>query len=285
MNKFIYTLLLAPLFAHATPRIATSDWSVAETLTALGAPPVSAGDKVSYQKWVAHPPLPTQTMDMGVRMQPNIEYLHRIRPDFFIQSAFYMGNADALRAIAPVHQIDLANEQGITWANTVSATRQIAQLAQKADVAEQLITATETKFAKQKHQLQPYAHQPIAVVQFINARQVRIYGNTSLFHVVLGKLGLRNAWTGASNQWGFTNIGLGELAKLPDHTILIAVKPHPADVGRTLTHSTLWQRLPFSQSHRHRVLPSVWTYGGLSAMGRFGDLLTNALVHQQQETW
>ena len=42
-------LLLAlwlPLAAQAAPRIATSDWSVAETLTAMQLPPISVGDKM-----------------------------------------------------------------------------------------------------------------------------------------------------------------------------------------------------------------------------------------------
>lgn len=286
MKKIILLILFCVIpCAYAAPRIATSDWTVSETLTAIGAPPLVAGDKVSYQKWVGYPRLPAQTADFGVRMQPNIEYLARLRPDFFVQTAFYMGSADSLRKIAPVHQIDMADERGTTWDKTVSATRELAKLAQREAAAEILITATEQRFMQQKQQLSKIAHRPVAVVQFINARQVRIYGDTSLFHVVLGKLGLRNAWTGASNQWGFANIGLGELARLPENTLLIVVKPHPVDVGRTLQHSALWRRLPMSRADNHRVLTAVWAYGGLAAMGRFGDLLVDAAVHGKQDNW
>lgn len=280
---FPLILLFGLAQTHAAPRIATSDWTVSETLTAIGAPPLAAGDKVSYQKWVGYPKLPENVADFGVRMQPNVEYLARLRPDLFIQTAFYMGSADALRQIAPVHQIDMADERGITWDKTVSATRELAKLAQRSTAAEQFIAQTENQFAQQKRALHAHAKQPVAVVQFINARQVRIYGSTSLFHVVLGKLGLQNAWTGASNQWGFTNIALADLARLPENTLLIVVKPHPTDVGHTLRHSALWQRLPMSRNHR--VLPAVWAYGGLSAMARFGDLTTNAILHGKQESW
>lgn len=77
------------------------------------------------------------------------------------------------------------------------------------------------------------------MVQFADTRHVRIYGNTNLFHVVLGKLGLQNAWTGESNAWGFANIALGDLAKLAENTLLIIVKPNPVGLENALQHSVL----------------------------------------------
>lgn len=285
MKKILALFACLPFFVHAAPRIATADWTIAETLTALGVPPVAAGDKIAYGKWVAVPPLPSQTADFGVRMQPNLEYLRRIQPDFFIQSSFYAGSLKPLSQIAPVHEINMGNEQGITWAHTLKSTREIAQLAQVPQAAEQLIQRAETQFIQQKQQLKPFAYRPVAVVQFVNARQLRIYGNTSLFHVVLDKVGMRNAWQGESNAWGFANITLSDLAKLPPNTLLLVIKPHPADLGRTLPKSALWQRLPQSQPENHRVLPAAWAYGGVRAMQQFGDLLTAAVIQHKTEAW
>lgn len=285
MKQIIALFLLLPLFGHAAPRIATADWTIAETLTALGVPPLAVGDKTAYGKWVAHPPLDEHSHDSGVRMQPNLEYLSRLKPDFFIQSAFYAGSQKQLQKIAPVHEINMGDENGITWAHTVKSTRAIAQWAQIPQRAEQLITQTEQQFQKQKKQLQAHNARPIAVVQFINARQLRIYGRTSLFHVVLNQLGLQNAWQGESNAWGFTNLTLADLSKLPPNTLLIVVKPHPANIGRNLQNSAVWQRLPQSNAKHHRVLPAAWAYGGLVAMQRFGDLMTQALLQQKSEAW
>ena len=67
MSNFIKKTLvfIITLFCthHAIARepqakFATVDWSVAETLLALGAPPLAVGDVQSYQTWVMEPKLP-----------------------------------------------------------------------------------------------------------------------------------------------------------------------------------------------------------------------------------
>ena len=107
------------------------------------------------------------------------------------------------------------------------------------------------------------------MVQFADGRHLRIYGKTSLFQAVFDKLELNNAWTGKSNEWGFENITLLDLAKLPPDTLLIIVKPHPQNTHATLEKSALWQRLPFSRPANRRIFEPSWSYGALPSMQRF----------------
>lgn len=107
------------------------------------------------------------------------------------------------------------------------------------------------------------------MVQFVDGRHLRIYGKTSLFQAVFDKLGLNNAWTGKSNEWGFENITLLDLAKLPPDTLLIIVKPHPQNTRATLEKSALWQRLPFCRPANRRIFEPSWSYGALPSMQRF----------------
>lgn len=86
---FFTAALLFSLPAPAEPRVATSDWTVAETLTAMGHPPVSVADRRVYDTWVNHPPLPAAVKEAGLRFQPNLERLYQIKPDFFVQSSWY----------------------------------------------------------------------------------------------------------------------------------------------------------------------------------------------------
>ena len=79
-------LCLCAATAAAAPRVATSDWTVAETLTAMGHPPVGVADRRVYDTWVNYPPLPKSTLEAGLRFQPNLERLYQIKPDFFVQS-------------------------------------------------------------------------------------------------------------------------------------------------------------------------------------------------------
>ncbi|MGL6163679.1 MAG: iron-siderophore ABC transporter substrate-binding protein, partial [Aeromonas veronii] len=51
----------------ALPRIATVDWTIAETLLALGVTPLAVGDAGPYQAWVGEPRLPAGVVDIGLR--------------------------------------------------------------------------------------------------------------------------------------------------------------------------------------------------------------------------
>ena len=282
------TLLLAALLiptAQAAPRIATSDWTTAETLTALGHPPVGLGDRSAYQTWVAYPPLPDSVKDAGLRFQPNLERLHQIKPDFFIQSQWLAAAKPQFEKIAPVYELNFNTDQGIEYTHTLKATRELGKLVGKPAAAEKLIRETEALFAHSKTALAPYAQRPLAVVQFSDGRHLRIYGNTSGFQAVIDKLGFQNAWRGRSNAWGFENITLVDLAKLPPNTLLIIIKPHPQNTRQILEKSALWQRLPYSRPANRRVLDASWSYGALPSMQRFTRQLAEKLPSEQEAAW
>lgn len=130
--------------------------------------------------------------------------------------------------------MDFGTAKGIEYAHTVEATRRLGKIIGDPAAAEKLIAGTENLFARAKPALSAYRGRPFAVVQFVDGRHLRIYGKTSLFQAVFDKLGLNNAWTGKSNEWGFENITLLDLAKLPPDTLLIIVKPHPQNTRATL---------------------------------------------------
>ncbi len=276
-------LLFAVPGTHAAPRVATSDWTVAETLTAMKRPPVSVADRRVYDIWVNHPPLPSSVREAGLRFQPNIERLHQIKPDFFVQSPWYASAKPQFEKIAPVYEIDFAAPEGINYAHTLAATRKLAALTDSTAAAEKLIADTEHTFAQARRQLAAFKHRPLAVVQFTDGRHLRIYGKTSMFQAVMDKVGMKNAWTGESGQWGFANIGIAELAKLPSETVLLIVKPHPQNTRRTLEKSALWQRLPFAEPRHRRILPPVWSYGALPSMRLFAEQLMTQLPSEKEE--
>ncbi len=271
--------------AHAAPRIATADWSAAETLTAMKLPPLAVGDKRAYGNWVNYPALPAQTLDSGLRFQPNLERLRQLKPDMFVQSSWFAHLKPQFAAIAPVHEIDFATAEGTQYAHTVAATRALGKLVNASPAAEQLIADTERQLTQRRQTLAPYRSRPLAIVQFVDTRHLRIYGRTSMYQAVLDKLGLRNAWQGESNGWGFANITLAKLAELPPNTLLVIVKPHPANVRPGLEKSALWQRLPFAQAANRRVLPPSWSYGALPSMQHFAQQLARALPSERETAW
>ncbi|ROV55479.1 iron-siderophore ABC transporter substrate-binding protein [Neisseria chenwenguii] len=281
----IKLLLLSALtaVAQAAPRVATSDWTIAETLTAMGHPPVSVADRRVYDVWVNHPPLPQSVKEAGLRFQPNLERLHQIKPDFFVQSPWFAAAKPQFEKIAPVYELDFSTPAGITYAHTLQTTRKLGKLVGDAPAAEKLIRDTETLFAQTAPKLAKYRKRPLAVVQFSDGRHLRIYGKTSVFQVVMDKLGLKNAWTGASNNWGFENITLVDLVKLPPDTLLVIVKPHPQNIRKTLENSALWQRLPFVQPANRRVFAPTWSLGALPSMQLFAKQLAAQMPSENKE--
>lgn len=278
-------LCLCAATAAAAPRVATSDWTVAETLTAMAHPPAGVADRRVYDTWVDYPPLPKSTLEAGLRFQPNLERLYQIKPDFFVQSPWYASAKPQFEKIAPVYEVAFGTDKGIDYAHTVATTRKLGKIIGDAPAAEKLVADTEALFAKHRAALAAYRSRPLAVVQFADGRHLRIYGKTSLFQAVFDKLGLQNAWTGASNEWGFANITLPDLAKLPPDTLLIVVKPHPPNTRRILENSTLWRRLPFSRAANRRIFAPSWSYGGLPAMQQFANQLGEKLPSEKEIPW
>ncbi|QXC31372.1 ABC transporter substrate-binding protein [Aeromonas sp. FDAARGOS 1409] len=259
----------------SVPRIATVDWTVAETLLALGVAPLAMGDVESYRAWVGEPTLPAEVVDIGLRMQPNRELLAELKPDLILISPLMESLETTLSRIAPVQSIALYEPDADLWQRLHEATLTIAALVNKTAEAERQIAALDRELARMKGQL-PTDLPPLLVVQFIDERHVRVFGRHSLFKAVMQRLGLRNAWQGETNAWGFSVVSLEQFLALPE-TRLVVVDPVPVGVSERLQEPGLWQHLPLVKQGKVLHLPAVWSFGGLLAARRFADLLSGAL--------
>ncbi|KMK50705.1 iron ABC transporter substrate-binding protein [[Actinobacillus] muris] len=281
--KLLQAVLCSLFFANplfATPKaVATLDWTVAETLLALGETPVAVGDKPSYQVWVAEPALPPEVVDLGVRLQPNPEQIFNVAQQYpqgliFINSGFYQQAHSTLAKVADVATVDFY-QQGEAWQNVLTATKQVATLIGKPHTFDTLHQRYLQKIETIRPLVAPFAERPIALVQFSDSRHLRIYAENSLFGAVLSQLGFQNAWQGSHNQWGFEWIDVTQLAKLPKNSRLVVVKPYPTNLGSALQHNTLWQHLALANDPV--ILPPIWTFGGLPAAERFAHAFSQAL--------
>lgn len=238
MKNFLYKQTIQPLQAvifallfatsASAKSFATLDWTVAETLIALGENPVAVGDVKSYQQWVSEPALPANTRDLGIRMQPNPEQVFALYSDYadlhFINSSFYLAATPLLEKFARVSNVDFY-AKGDAWANILTATQKVAELIGKPDAFTQLMERYFQKIAEIRPLVQPYTSRPIALVQFIDSRHLRIYAINSPFGAVLTQLGFHNAWQGSQNDWGFETIEITQLSKLAEDSRLVVIKP------------------------------------------------------------
>lgn len=284
MRVFVLLLLQAVIllgsFANAAPRFATLDWTVAETLLALEQPPVAVGDAQSYQKWVAEPALPENVVDLGIRLQPNLEQVAQLAephsPLIFINSGFY---AQATPKLTPFSEkVEIVNfyGEGEAWQNVLTATQQIAAQIGKPEAFNALMQRYSQKIAEIRPLVAPYVARPVALVQFIDTRHLRIYAPNSLFGAVLTQLGFKNAWQGSHNMWGFETIEVTQLAKLPANSRLVVVKPYPANIRAALQYNVLWQKLALAQDPL--ILPTIWSFGAVPSAQRFAQLLAQGLM-------
>ncbi|RIY38761.1 iron-siderophore ABC transporter substrate-binding protein [Psittacicella gerlachiana] len=282
MFKIIFTLCLCFLatlnsFANNEEklRVATVDWTVAETLLALGVNPVGVGDVSSYNLWVKEPKINLEvTKDLGTRLQPNLELITRLDIALFINTPMYASLQTKLEKFAPVMTVDFTAENNI-WQRISDSTLEVAKLTNNLAQGQALIVKAnqELEGLKEKLQLEPKV--PIAVVQFADSKNFRLYAGNSIVGAVLERLGLENVHPEAGNLWGFVNLTIDSLASFPENTQLVVVKPYPIDVPNKLAMNSLWNYLPLSKNVI--VIPETWTFGGIPSALRFANLLVQGL--------
>ena len=276
-NGLFALICLISLFSQAiaSTAIVTLDWTIAETLIALDNPPVGLAEIPQYQRWAGAEQLPPGVVDVGLRAQPNRELMAQLAPDHILLSPLYMRLSEQLSTVAPVTALDTYQLGEPLWQRLERTTHTLAALSGSKDAAVAMINALETYLDQKKTQLE---EQPsLLVVQFIDARHLRVFGEHSLFQAVLERLGLSNVWQHPTNQWGFSTVALEELLSYPDAAIVV-VEPLPAGMSDRFSNNALWQHLPAVQAGRVIRLPAVWSFGGFPSAARFAELLSEALL-------
>ncbi|MFO7858177.1 MAG: iron-siderophore ABC transporter substrate-binding protein [Ectothiorhodospiraceae bacterium] len=262
------------------PRIATLDWTLAETLVALDVTPVAVAQVDAYHAWVGEPRLPDAVHDLGLRGQPNLERLATLEPDHILISPRFANLAPRLERIAPVTQMALYTGETAIWPAIRSLTRDVGAIANREAAADQLLTDTEARIRELGERLTPAERErPVAVIQFVDARHVRVFGAGSLFQGVIERLGLTNAWAGGTNAWGFQVVALERLADLDAR--LVVVRPFPEGVAAQLERPGLWQQLPSVRNGTTVTLPPIWSFGALPSARRFAEVLVAALTEDE----
>ncbi|WP_082140419.1 ABC transporter substrate-binding protein [Halomonas sp. PR-M31] len=273
-------LLASTLPARAAESsIVTLDWTVAETMLALGVVPQGVAQLDAYRDWVGSPEMPASVVDLGLRAQPNLELLADLDPSDILITPLFASLEPRLSRIAPVTTLGIYATSNDPWASMLAATRKLGRLTGRPEAAERLIASTETQLAQAKKRL-PENSPALLVVQFMDERHVRVFGERSLFQGVLSRLGLDNAWQEKTNTYGFSLVGLEDLAELKAH--LVVVEPLPTGVEEQLAESGLWQNLDAVRRHQVSTLPPVWSFGALPSAQRFTHLLVKALTPKER---
>ncbi|TDQ29558.1 iron complex transport system substrate-binding protein [Phyllobacterium brassicacearum] len=259
--------------ATSASRVVSLDYGLAQTMIELGVPPVGLVDTPAWADWTVEPPLPAKVVNLGSAHEVNMELLQLLRPDLIVSTPYLEWVRPQLEQIAPVKSFPIHALGSSPFPHIIDATRELGRMLGRTTEAEALIDRSEMELRAAQTATRHLGK--LAVITFIDERNIRIYGPGGIFQDVFDRLELQNAWTRSTNEWGFADIGMADLFDLGDAR-LFYMDPIPPDVLAKLPGSPLWQSMPFVQAGHVQRMASVLMFGTLPAATRFARLLAEA---------
>lgn len=279
-------LAAAPVLA-ATPvfslgryqRIVSLDYALASTLLSMGAKPLGVASLADWSRWVVEPAMPDDVVDIGSSWEVNFELLAALKPDLILTTPYLEALRGKLEGFAPVLSVPVYSGAGKpVLPAAYKATLTVGDFIGRGGAARAFLERADQTFDRCRRQLAG-VDERVMMINITDPRHARIFGAPGLYHGVLERLGIRNAWSGTGNYWGFQTIGIEELAAYDAPDIrLFAFEPVPRGVMPKLSSSPIWQALPATQSGRFGVLPGVLMFGMVREAMRFAEIITERLV-------
>lgn len=268
----------APIAGPAR-RVACLDLLLTETLLTLGVTPVAVGNIPLYDRLVAEPALPDGVPDLGPLQEPNLELLQYLRPDLILAPSWAeIGQRDVER-IAPVAWLPTFSTRKPAVDHARDLLLQVAAMTGREAEARACSDRADAALADARRALQPWTDRPVYVVRFNeDGRHAAVFGGNGMIGDVLGRVGLRNAWTGRTNVWGTVSIGIEQLAGNAEARLIHFDRGAETERAmRQLAASPFWAALPAMRQGRVIEMPVVYPNGGLASATRFADQLARIL--------
>lgn len=275
---FLFILLLLPLIvplanAEKPKRLVTFDYAIADTLASLQQPPTAMAGLAQYRKLNQEYLLP-DTLELGLRFQPNFEYLASLEPDaILISPPAHLNLENKLSDIADVIKIRLFGKELNIWQSLEQLTISLGELNDQQQ-AQIFIDSVEAELSLIASQIERPID-PLLILEIRDDRHVRVYGPGSLEDMTLTQLGLENAWKGRTNDWGFSTLTIPEAFQLEGKIILLRSNYSQDLPDSTLPVSGLWQH--WLDDTSVSVNRNYWPWGGLPSALRFAESLKEAL--------
>lgn len=266
--------------AKAPSSISVFDWTIAETLLSLEPDSASLGNIDAFHTWTGAEYQDANIIDIGTQTFPNMELLSSISPKRILLSPSQARLGQRLKDIAPITIIQsypyVSNRNDNLWKSLDAFTLEVGRAVNQREDAEQLVSTTRSHLDALKNDVTPQP--PLLIVQLVNEHYVRVYGDNSMFQGVLKQLGLSNAWTEKTNQWGYSLVSIRELFNVEEARLVVLESAFPVGIENRIDTSGMWRYLPSVQRGDFIVLPSsFWIAGAHPSAQRFADALAKAL--------
>ncbi len=260
-------------------RIVALNWAATEALLLLGITPVGVADRDGYSAWVQAPELPDGVANVGTRVAPSLEAIAELKPDLIVSSADLAPAAGLLERIAPTYVISVYKEGSAPFAKAREMLITLGQMLGRENQADTVLTDIDQTLEQQRARLARAGmdQQPVALVNFLDDRHVRVYAPNGLYQTTLNALGLSNAWPDKGNHWGFSVVGLEAIAPYHDSRIVV-ISPTLPGLSDHLAGSPFWTYLPPVKRNQVYQIEPVWPFGGVYPVKRLAILLADALL-------
>ncbi|WOS61459.1 ABC transporter substrate-binding protein [Sinorhizobium fredii] len=179
-----------------------------------------------------------------------------LRPDLIATAYGYGLDESAFTRFAPLFTVPFYGGTGQPYQQAEAETRKLGAVLGREREAEDVIARTNATISRVKATLASRQKQPIAVVSMFDDRHVRVYGKGGLFQDIFDRIGLENAWTAKTSDWGFSTVGIDALAAIGDAR-LVSLDPFPHTSAFELTRVRFGRTSPVSkQATSPRFQPS-----------------------------
>lgn len=185
----------------------------------------------------------------------------------------------SLSGLPPTYVISVYKEGHRPFQKAREMLTTLAEMLGREARAEAILADLEQTLATQRQRLEEadMTGRPVALVNFLDDRHVRIYAPNSLYQSTLNALGLENAWPMEGNFWGFSVVGLEAIAPYQDSRIVV-ISPILPGLADTLANSPFWTYLPPVTRNQVYQIDAVWPFGGVFPVKRLAIMLTDALL-------
>ena len=294
--RYVAALLLSllPVFAGAaswqheqgtltldkTPeRVIALNWAATEALLLLGVTPIGVADRDGYNVWVREPELPEGVANIGTRVAPSLEAIAELKPDLIVTSSEMAPAANLLERIAPTYVVSVYKQGSRPFEKASDMLTTLGEMLNREERAKAVLNDIDQTLQTQRRRLENagLTERPVALVNFLDNRHVRVYAPNGLFQSALDALGLENAWPHTGNYWGFSVVGLEAIAPYQDSRIVV-ISPTLPGLSDTLANSPFWTYLPPVQRDQVYQIDPVWPFGGVFPVKRLATLLAEGLL-------
>ena len=266
-------------------RIVALEWVYIEDLLALGIQPIGVADIRGYKQFVnIQPALVDSVVDVGTRQEPSLEAIAQLEPDLILgvelrHELIY----DTLSSIAPTLLFNpYPPSDGPNQLEEMEQTfLAIADAVNRRDAGEKVLQNMRQTFKTAQQQLRSadFTGSPFLLAHFIpGTSQPRLFTDNAMAVQVLTQIGLKNAWKGEIDRFGFNTVGVEALLAVQQVNLLYVAEAEDLQ-WQQFQNNPVWKGLEFVKDSRvYPIGADTWLFGGPKSAQVLVNKVVTALI-------